>query len=436
MTFLVSFLGCKVNSYEVEGVANDLIEHGYSVFDGKGTPDVVIINTCSVTETSGAKSRKMIRHYRKIYKKAILIVMGCDSQDEGKEYLKNVDADIFLGTTHRNEIFNFIEQFKKDGKQIYRHDDLRFNKSYEEIRVSHFLYNTRAYVKIQDGCDNYCTYCLIPYVRGHSRSRSEESILCEIKELIHNGYKEIVLTGIDMCSYGQDFELKTDFSTLLEHILENNPDLYRLRISSIEESQIDDHFIHLLAKYNNIADHLHIPLQSGSISILKKMNRKYDLNSFKNKIKLIRSVRPGIAISTDVIVGFPTETDDEFNETYDFCKQIGFSKIHVFPYSDRNGTVASKMEPKVEAIDKKQRVLKLIALSNKLGYEYDQNFQNKEIEFLFEDYDEKKKTYRGHSTNYLEIRYKSKTNLCGLIKTVKYVSSFYSVKNNLFDENE
>ena len=433
MTFLIDFLGCKVNSYEVESIANDLIGHGFSTFNGKGKPDIVIINTCSVTETSGAKSRKMIRHYRFLYRKAIIVVMGCDSQNEGENYTETLNADIVLGTTQRTKVFDYIETFKKYQERIFVHDDLMKNRKYESMSVSHFLFNTRAYVKIQDGCDNYCTYCLIPYVRGHSRSRPENEVIDEITGLVKNGYKEIVLTGIDMCSYGQDLTKKITFSDLLEDILKSIPDLYRLRISSIEESQIDDHFLELLKNYNNIANHLHIPLQSGSVSVLEKMKRKYNLDNYRSKIKKIREIRPNIAISTDVIVGFPTETEEEFMETYSFCKEMNFSKIHVFPFSDRKGTVAYEMIPKVAPEVKKDRVSRLILLSNMLGQKYDNIFANRKIEFLFENYDQKRKAYRGHSSNYLETYYPSSENLTGKVLTVPYISIFDNVKNNLFD---
>lgn len=433
MTFLIDFLGCKVNSYEVESVANDLISHGYTLYNGKGKPDVVIINTCSVTETSGAKSRKMIRHYRFLYRKAIIIVMGCDSQGEGENYTETLKADIVIGTTNRLKIREYIDAFIKFKQKIYIHDDLIKNHTYEEMNVSHFLYNTRAYVKIQDGCDNYCTYCLIPYIRGHSRSRPEDEVISEIDNLVKTGYKEIVLVGIDMCSYGHDFKNKITFSDLLEDILVKVPNLYRLRISSIEESQIDDHFLELLKKYKNIANHLHIPLQSGSVSILEKMKRKYNLENYRSKIKKIREIRPDIAISTDVIVGFPTETDAEFMETYSFCKEMNFSKIHVFPFSDRKGTVAYDINPKVAPEVKKDRVSRLISLSNYLGQKYDNIFANRKIEFLFENYDQKRKAYRGHSSNYLETYYASEENLTGQIKVVPYISVFDNVKNNLFD---
>lgn len=420
MTFVIDFLGCKVNSYEVESIANELIKRGFKHCENNDKPDIVIINTCSVTETSASKSRKMIRHYKSLNDNAIIVVMGCDVQNEFDYYSNKLKCSIVLGTSDRNKVCDYIDDFIKNKKQIIAKEDLKKVKTYESLSVQKFLYNTRAYVKIQDGCDNFCTYCLIPYIRGRSRSRKEEDILEEIKELIKNGYKEIVLTGIDMCSYGLDLEPKMTFSDLLEDILKFNPDLYRLRISSIEESQIDEHFIKLLENYQNIANHLHIPLQSGSVSILEKMHRKYDLSSFKEKINMIREVRPDIAITTDVIVGFPTETDENFEETYKFCSEIKFSKIHVFPFSERKGTVAEKIFPKVDPSDKKSRVLKLISLSESMKNQYEKQFDNKDIEFLFESYDDNKKAYHGHSSNYLEVYCKSDENLTGKVKKVKY----------------
>lgn len=420
MTFLIDFLGCKVNNYEAECIANDLLNNGFTLCLPNEKPGIVIINTCSVTETSASKSRKMVRHYKLLNKNAVIIVMGCDVQNEFDYYANVLKCPIVLGTVDRSKIVEYLKEYLKNKEQIAIKENLKQVKTYENISIQQFLYNTRAYVKIQDGCDNFCSYCLIPYVRGRSRSRDKRQILSEVKELIKNGYKEIVLTGIDMCSYGKDLKENVSFSDLLESILKENPDLYRLRISSIEESQIDEHFIKLLENYQNIANHLHIPLQSGSKEILKKMNRKYNLDSFKGKISRIREVRPDIAITTDVIVGFPTETDDNFRETYDFCKEIKFSKIHVFPYSDRSGTVAQKITPKVSPKVKKERVLALIALSDQMKDEYEEQFLGKKIPFLFENYDETKKTYRGHSSNYLEIHYQSDENLIGKTKDVIY----------------
>ena len=286
---------------------------------------------------------------------------------------------------------------------LFRSEKNNSITQYEGLNLTNAYFTTRAYLKIQDGCDNYCTYCILPYIRGRSRSRDKEEILQEVRRLINKGYKEIVLTGIDMGSYGEDFHNNYNFSDLVEEILVNNKDLYRLRISSLEESQIDDKMLSLLKKYPNLANHFHIPLQSGSVSILKKMNRKYNIGNFKETIRKIRLIRPDISITTDVIVGFPGETDEDFEDTIKFCKDVKFAKIHVFPYSRREGTIANKLPNQVEEIDKKVRVKKLIYLSDELKEEYEKQFIGKEIEFLFENYDPKTKSYRGHSSNYLEI---------------------------------
>ncbi len=424
LTFIIEFLGCKVNSYEAECVGNLLLEKGYKEFDEKKDkyPTVIVINTCSVTQTSEAKDRKVIKQYRKKYKKSILVVMGCYTQREYEYVANELNADIVLGTSKRSLIPEYIEEFKAKKEKIIIHEENNSIKKYEGLTLTDSLLTTRAYLKIQDGCDNYCTYCLIPYIRGRSRSRDKDDILAEVDRLVKLGYKEIVLTGIDMGSYGKDFNNGYTFSDLIYEILSKNKDLYRLRISSLEDSQIDDKFIQCLKEFPNLANHLHIPLQSGSASILKRMNRKYDLASFKEKVNLIRSVRSDIALTTDVIVGFPGESDDEFEETFSFCKDINFSKIHVFPYSKRDGTIAAKLPNQVSDFDKKLRVSKLIALSDIMQNEYNKKFDDQEMEFLVENYDSLKKAYRAHSSNYLEFYIPSEENIEGNIVKAKYTS--------------
>lgn len=425
LTFIIEFLGCKVNSYEAECVGNLLMEKGYTKFDEKKNkyPGVIVINTCSVTQTSEAKDRKTIKQYRKKYKKSILIVMGCYTQREYELVAYDLNADIVLGTSKRSLIPEYIEEFKKNGEKIVIHEDNNSIKKYEGLSLTDSLLTTRAYLKIQDGCDNYCTYCLIPYIRGRSRSRDKDEILDEVKRLISLGYKEIVLTGIDMGSYGKDFKNGYTFSDLIYEILSKNKDLYRLRISSLEDSQIDDKFLKCLKEFPNLANHLHIPLQSGSETILKRMNRKYDLASFKDKVKKIRKIRSDIALTTDVIVGFPGESEEEFNETFEFCKEINFSKIHVFPYSRREGTIADRLPDQVEEIDKKMRVSKLIALSDVMQNEYNKKFDNKKMEFLVENFDQSKKAYRAHSSNYIEYYISSDKNIEGEIVECIYSNS-------------
>lgn len=422
MNFLIDFLGCKVNSYETQAISEIMTNAGYFKYDPKNDKkcDIIIINTCAVTETATSKDRKLIRKYRRKFKNSIIIVMGCYSQYAYDLISNELDCEIVLGTSKRDEISNYINEYLKTKKKLVIHDDNNSIKKYENIGLSYPIEQTRAYIKIQDGCDNYCTYCLIPYIRGRSRSRDKDSILNEIKSVISKGIKEIVLTGIDIGSYGEDKTDNYKFSDLLEDILKSNSELYRLRISSIEESQIDDKFLNLLKEYPNIANHLHIPLQSGSVNILKKMNRKYNLDNYKDIIKKIRDIRPDIAITTDVIIGFPGEAEEDFEETYNFCNEIKFSKIHVFPYSKRKGTIAASLLNQVDEYDKKIRKTKLLNLSLQLEQEYEKQFYGKEIEFLFESKIKKSDYYAGHSSNYLEIAYKSKNNIENKIMKVTF----------------
>ncbi len=418
MTFYIDFLGCKVNSYEAQAVAYSLIKHDFIEVDIKQEiPDIIIINTCAVTEVSATKSRHLIKRFRTHYPNSIIIVMGCYSQYAYELITNEIGVDIVIGTSYRDKIYELIDEFLKNKKKICLINKDRRSLTYENLLIDRYFENTRAYVKIQDGCNNFCTYCLIPYIRGISRSRSESEIINEIKCLINNGYKEIILTGIDQGSYGLDFKEKSNFSTLLSNILKID-NLYRIRISSIEESQIDNQFLELLNNYPNIANHLHIPLQSGSKDILKAMNRKYDVDSFLKTIEKIREIRPDISITTDVIVGFPGESEENFIETYNFIKKAKFSKIHVFPYSDRAGTIASKKTNKVPIKVKKERVQKLLVLNNELEENYFSKFYGKKIEFLIESFNPKTNMIKGHSSNYLQIEIPGKKEDKGTIKEV------------------
>lgn len=421
-SILIEFLGCKVNSYEVEAAAKIFLDNGYHFFDEQNdkVPDVIIINTCAVTQTSITKDKKVIKKYRKLYSTSVVVVMGCYAQYKA-EYIKDsLGADIVLGTSNRTKIYQLVEEYNKSHQKVVLHDESNDIRQYEKMDIDKSYLTTRAYVKIQDGCNNFCSYCLIPYVRGRSRSRLKEDIVKEINTLVQNGHKEIVLTGVDMSSYGLDIKDKTTFSDLIEYILDNCKELQSLRISSLEESLLDDKFLYLLKTRSTLSNHLHIPLQSGSESVVKKMNRKYNLKEFKSKVNAIRNIRPDISITTDVIVGFPGETEQNFLETYDSCKEINFSKIHVFPYSDREGTVASKMNDKVSTEVKKDRVHRLLELSNQLEEQYCEQFYGKEIDFLIEEYDDKLNAYKGHSSNYLHAYIPSDVNLKNKIVKIKF----------------
>ena len=410
MKFNILTLGCKVNAYESSAMREILFEHGYIEANENEISDVCIINTCSVTHVSDAKSRQMIRKMIKLNPDCIIAVVGCYSQ-MFKDVVKNIEGvNIVIGTKYRNQIHKLIEEFLQTKKQIIKVDDYDRNQKFENMNVTPFLEQTRAYLKIQDGCNNFCTYCIIPYARGPQRSRDKEDIFNEVNELINKGYKEIVLTGIHTGSYG--FENKIyRLSDLIKDLIDKFPKLYRIRISSIE----------VIENSKVIVDHLHIPLQAGSNEILKLMNRHYDINFFKEIINKIRSKVPDIAITTDVIVGFPHETDELFNETVKNITEINFAMLHVFPYSPRVGTIAASMEHQIDPKIKKERVQTLMNLSRKLQGNYIERFLNKEVSVIFETID-KEGNLIGHSSNYIKVIAKGNKNNINQIKKVRLIS--------------
>lgn len=402
MTFYVFSLGCKVNSYESRAVSQQLISLGYKEVSYKEKADIVIINTCSVTATADQKSRQHIRKFMKKYPDAITVVMGCYSQGNYEFLDKNIKPAIILGTDYRNEIPQLIEEYIKTKKRIVKINSNRLTFSYSEFGVISYNENVRAYLKIQDGCDNFCTYCIVPYRRGKMRSREFDEVINEAKYLIKLGYKEIVLTGIHVGGYGKDLG-NVSFSDLVD-TLTSLEGLESLRISSIEESEIDEKLINLYKTRKNLAPHIHIPLQSGSTSVLKRMNRKYTADEFLNKLNSLRKSLPNVAITSDVIVGFPGETEEEFKETYDLIVKSDINMLHVFPYSVREGTVAAKMENQIAPQVKKERANVLLELSKEQWRKYCCNYIGKPIEVLIEQYDEKSGYFIGHTRNYIEVK--------------------------------
>ena len=360
-------------------------------------PDIVIINTCSVTNQSDAKSRHLIRQSRRLLPNALVIAVGCSCQNH-KEELLDVGANIVLGTKDKSRIVEYVDNYLKDKKDVVNIYNMS-NVDFEPMYVSNESDKTRAFVKIQDGCNNFCSYCIIPYLRGNIRNKDFDEAVSEINTLVDNGHKEIVLTGIHTGSYGDGKDY--DLVDLIREI-SKNPRLMRVRISSIEITELNDKFLEELRTNQKICNHLHIPLQSGSDVILSKMNRKYDTLYFKNKIEKIRQLRPNISITTDLIVGFPYETDEEFNNTYKFIDEIGFTKIHTFPFSLRNGTKAETMKDGfVDEKVKKERVHKIIELSNKLENKYYNSFLNKTVDVIVENSKDGKS--QGHTDNYILI---------------------------------
>ncbi len=403
MTYKIYTLGCKVNEYESEVIEELLENHGY-VYDDN--PDVCIINTCTVTNRADSKSRKLLRHIRREHPKALIIAMGCLVQN-AKDNLEKLEYDIAVGNHDKTKVLDYIKEYKY--QRAYLQD---VHKSpFENMNLNHF-HRTRAYIKIQDGCDNYCTFCIIPFVRGHVRCKKKEDVIKEAQRLIQHGHKEIVLTGIHTSNY-RDGEYS--FADLLWDLTKLKG-LERLRISSVEITELDKDFLEVLKNSKILVNHMHIPLQSGSDLILKKMNRKYNTNYFINKIKKIRKIRPKMSITTDVIVGFPTETKDNFNETIDTLKKINFTKIHVFPYSDRAGTKASKMKGHVPENIKKQRVKTLLHLSRDLEINYMKKFLNQKLTFIPESY--KDGYLIGHTENFLLIKAKSDEDFKGQVVNI------------------
>ncbi len=414
-TYKTISLGCKVNAYEISALCSRLEELGY--VKDENNPSVAIINTCSVTATADQKSRQHIRKLINNYPNALIVVMGCYSQGQHKFVSEEIKANIVTGTNNRDKIVELIEKYHNGESIDITDEKSRLFDKYEELGVTTHSENVRAYLKIQDGCDNFCSYCLIPYRRGKARSRQPENVIKEAEFLVNNAYKEIVLTGIHVGGYGKDLN-SISFSNLVKQLLDIK-DLYRIRISSIEESEIDDELINLINTKSNLAYHFHIPLQSGSDTVLKRMNRKYTCEQFLNKINLIKNSCPDVALTTDVIVGFPGESEEEFQQTYEFIKKCGFHMLHVFPFSSREGTVAAKMPNQIDPRIKKQRVAALIELSNNLWDKYTSRFINKEVEVLIEEYDEEHHINIGHTSNYLEVRIPDLENRVGqIVKTV------------------
>lgn len=391
MKVVVETLGCKVNAYESELIKEMFLNNKDEIIDDKTLADVIVINTCTVTNQADSKGRKLIRQARRDNENAILIVCGCMTQNHEDI---DIDADIILGNKDKSKILDLIDEFKKSRKQIRLFYDLR-NVSFEDMKITHFEHKTRGFVKIQDGCNNFCTYCIIPFVRGNIRSKNIDVAYDEIKCLVGNGYQEIVLTGIHTGSYGVGGNF--DLVDLIRKI-STLDGLKRIRISSIEITELNDKFMEEFKNNLKICSHLHVPIQSGSDHVLKNMNRKYDIAYFKERTSLIKSLRDDVNLTTDLIVGFPEETDEDFNTTKQNLIDIGFSKIHTFPYSIRRGTKASMMKQVNDTV-KKNRTHEILELSDRLENAYYQKYIGKIVTVLVED------NYSGFTSNYIKVHF-------------------------------
>lgn len=392
-------LGCKVNTYDTESVWEVFKEANYERVSFDELADVYVINTCTVTNQSDSKSRKITRQAVRKNENAVVVVMGCYAQVAAEELAQIDGVDIITGTKNRREILRLVEGIVDERQQLNVVSEL--TKTFDDLSVKSYTENTRAFLKIQDGCDNFCNYCIIPFARGDVVSKSFEKVISEAEELVANGYKEIILSGIHTGKYGKDID--TTLTELVEELVKIKG-LARLRISSIEINEITDRMIELVSE-SVLANHFHIPLQSGSEQILVDMNRKYDKDFFRDRVKEIRRQNPDISLTTDVIVGYPTETEDLFNETYEFIREIGFSELHVFPFSKRNGTPAAMLKDLDKSI-KTDRVHKLLELNKELAHNYVQMFNGKILDLIVE----RTNPTTGYTSNYLKIEGEFKAN--------------------------
>lgn len=399
-TFNIITLGCKVNQYESEAVEEIFQARGYE--KKPDNADIYVINTCTVTNMSDRKSRQMISRARRDNPEAVIAVMGCYSQVKPEEVAAIEGVDVVLGSRNKEEVVDLCENVLQNKKVIDKVLSFSETKTIEELEISNQEAMTRAYMKIQDGCNMYCSYCLIPYARGNIASRDMDSIKKEAKRLAQNGYKEIVLTGIHVASYGKDLRNGTSLIDVIEEVSKTEG-IERIRLSSMEPRYITRDFLERMKATGKACDHFHLSLQSGSDEILKAMNRKYDTKIFKEKVDLIREVFPNAGLTTDIIVGFPTETEENHEDTKDFVKEIKFAKTHLFKYSKRDGTKAASMKPEVNGNIKRQRLKELEAIEEVNRLNFLKNQIGKTLSVLFESKSDIEGFKSGYSTNYLRV---------------------------------
>ena len=406
----VSFvtLGCKVNQYESNAMAQKFIDKNYKICDIEDSPDIIIVNTCTVTNIADRKSRQLLRKAKETNPKAIVVACGCYVQVAKDKVDSIEEIDISIGNSEKKDIVSIVENYIYQNEKINKIFDVNKEKEFSEMGLITFTEKTRATIKIQDGCNNFCTYCLIPYARGRVRSRHKENIIKEVEEIAKKGIQEIVITGIHIASYGLDFEDNYRVIDMLED-LNKIEGIKRIRLGSLEPSLITEEFTKRLSKLEKICNHFHLSLQSGCDETLKRMNRKYTTFEFKEVAKRLRNYFEDVNLTTDIIVGFPGETDEEFKKTYEFLKEIKFYKMHVFKYSPREGTLASKMPNQIDGNIKEQRSQILIELSDKNQEEYNKEYFKNPQEVLFEE--EKDGIWTGYTSNYVKVSYKSDENL-------------------------
>ena len=404
-------LGCKVNQYETNAMIEQFINKGYTIKEFNEKADIYIINTCTVTNMADRKSRQMLRRVKEINPNALVVACGCYAQVAKEELEKISEIDLIYGTNEKNKIAEYIEEYQKTyqkGTEVAKETvpngkvtDVMYQKEFLDFGTTDYTEKTRAVIKVQDGCDRFCSYCIIPYARGHVRSRKIESVVEEITKIAQKGIKEVVITGIHVASYGKDFKEKKQLIDLLEEI--NKIDgIERIRLGSLEPTLINEEFLERLTKLEKICDHFHLSLQSGCDETLKRMNRRYTTEEFKNTTELLRKAYPNVSLTTDIIVGFPGETEEEFNKTYEFLKDINFYQMHIFKYSPRKGTKAAVMSNQIDGKVKEERSNKLIELSHQNEIKHNEKEIGKELEVLWEEQDGD--YIKGHTTNYKVVK--------------------------------
>ena len=401
-------LGCKVNQYETNAMAQQFIEKGYKIVEHTEKADIYIVNTCTVTNMSDRKSRQMLRREKELNKDAIIVACGCYAQTAKEELEQMEEIDLVLGNNEKKDIVKYVEKYIESKLPETKTEDVMQQKEFIEFGDVIFTEKTRAVIKIQDGCDRFCSYCIIPYARGRVRSRKPEHVISEITEIAKNGIKEVVITGIHIASYGKDFNNGYKLIDLLEEI-NKVEGIERIRLGSIEPLIITEEFVERLKKLEKICHQFHLSLQSGCDETLKRMNRRYTTEQFKEIAHLLRKNFSDAVLTTDIIVGFPGESEEEFETTYKFLEEIKFYKMHIFKYSPRKGTKAEKMENQIDGNKKEERSKKLIELSNKNEREYNQKYIGQDVEVLFEE--EKNGVWQGHTKNYILAHYKTSENV-------------------------
>jgi len=415
-------LGCKVNQYETEAMEELFRNAGYEAVDFDSFADIYLINTCTVTNMSDRKSRQMIRRAKKTNPDSVIAVTGCYAQTAPDDVLGIDGVNLVIGTQDRKNIVDIVEGLSPDSK-ISKVHNIMDNHTFEQLNITGYEERTRAYIKVQEGCNQYCTYCIIPYARGPIRSRSFNEVLAEVNALAERGFTEVILTGIHVASYGEDIG-GVDLSDLLIAV-DKIEKIRRIRLSSIEPMTLDDKFINKISPCTKLCPHFHISLQSGSDTVLKRMNRKYTTAQYKGIVDGLRKAFPDAAITTDIMVGFPGETDEEFAECMAFAKDVSFADAHIFQYSPRKGTPAAKMKLQVDPAVKEERSKRIISLTEDTKNEFLQSQLGRTVEVLFEqEYKKKTGYFEGKTANYVTVAVKSEENISGqyyrvLLKSVE-----------------